>query len=38
MTGASLVLWLLALDGSLTRVDGIILFLGGVAYTARILF
>jgi cation:H+ antiporter len=36
MTGASLALWLLALDGSLSRVDGAILFLGGLAYTAGI--
>jgi cation:H+ antiporter len=33
MTGASLVLLLLALDGSLTRVEGVILALGGAAYT-----
>jgi cation:H+ antiporter len=38
MTAASLVLWLLALDGSLTRVDGILLFLGGAAYTAGIVW
>jgi cation:H+ antiporter len=37
MTAASLALWLLALDGSLTRVEGIILGLGGVAYTAGII-
>jgi cation:H+ antiporter len=36
MTAAALALWLLALDGSLTRVDGIILCLGGAAFTAGI--
>jgi cation:H+ antiporter len=38
MTGASLALWLLALDGSLSRFDGTILCLGGVAYTAGIIW
>jgi cation:H+ antiporter len=38
MTAASLALWLLALDGSLTRVDGIVLCLAGVAYTAGIVW
>jgi cation:H+ antiporter len=38
MTGASLALWLLARDGSLTRVEGTILCLGGVAYTAGIVW
>jgi cation:H+ antiporter len=38
MTAASLALWLLALDDSLTRVDGIILCLGGAAYTAGIIW
>jgi cation:H+ antiporter len=38
MTGASLALWLLALDGSLTRVEGVILGLGGAAYTAGIIW
>jgi cation:H+ antiporter len=38
MTGASLALWLLALDGSLSRVDGTILCLGGAAYTAGIIW
>src|SRR5262245_49862662 len=37
MTVASLVLWLLARDGSLSRVDGAILCLGGVAYTSSII-
>lgn len=36
MTVASLALWLLALDGSLGRVDGAVLLLGGVAYGAGI--
>ena len=36
MTVASLSLWLLALDGTLSRVDGIILALGGAAYTAGV--
>src|SRR5262245_19578428 len=38
MTLASLALWLLARDGSLTRMDGTILFLGGAAYTAGIVW
>jgi cation:H+ antiporter len=38
MAGASLALWLLALDGSLTRVDATILCLGGAAYTAGIIW
>jgi cation:H+ antiporter len=38
MTGASLVLWLLVRDGSLTRIDGTILCLGGAAYTAGIIW
>jgi cation:H+ antiporter len=38
MTAASLTLWLLALDGSLTRVDGTILCLGGAAYAAGIIW
>jgi cation:H+ antiporter len=38
MTTASLALWLLALDGSLARVDGIVLCLGGIAYTAGIVW
>ena len=37
MTAATLALWLLALDGSLSRVDGTILCLGGLAYTAGII-
>jgi cation:H+ antiporter len=38
ITAASLALWLLALDGSLTRVEGVILGLGGAAYTAGIIW
>jgi cation:H+ antiporter len=38
MTGASLVLWLLAMDGTLTRVDGAVLCAGGVAYTAGVVW
>src|SRR5919198_2313337 len=38
MTTASLALWLLARDGSLSRVDGTILCLGGAAYAARIVW
>jgi cation:H+ antiporter len=38
MTAASLALWLFALDGSLSRVDGIVLCLGGAAYTAGIVW
>jgi cation:H+ antiporter len=38
MTAASLALWLLARDGSLTRLDGIILCLGGAAYTTGIVW
>jgi cation:H+ antiporter len=37
MTAASLALWLLALDGSLSQVDGIVLCVGGVAYTAGVI-
>ena len=37
MTAACLALWLLALDGSLSRVEGAILCLGGIAYTAGII-
>jgi cation:H+ antiporter len=38
MTLASLGLWLLARDGSLSRVDGTILCLGGAAFTAGIVW
>src|SRR5262245_42679950 len=38
MTVACLALWLLARDGSLTRLDGAILCLGGAAYTAGIVW
>jgi cation:H+ antiporter len=38
MTVASLALWLLALDGSLTRLEGTLLCLAGVAYTAGIVW
>jgi cation:H+ antiporter len=38
MTAASLVLWLLALDGTLGRIEGTALCLGGVAYTAAIVW
>jgi cation:H+ antiporter len=38
MTAACLTLWLLALDGSLSRLDGTILCLGGVGYTAGIIW
>ena len=38
MTAASLALWLLARDGTLSRVDGIVLCLAGVAYTAGIIW
>jgi cation:H+ antiporter len=38
MTAATLALWLLALDGSLSRVDGTILCVGGVAYAAGIIW
>jgi cation:H+ antiporter len=34
MTAAALLLYLLLIDGALTRPDGVILLLGGVAYTA----
>jgi len=33
MAGAALLLYVLSIDGTLTRPDGIILLLGGVAYT-----
>jgi len=38
MTAACLALWLLALDGGLSRVDGTVLCLGGVAYTAGVIW
>jgi cation:H+ antiporter len=38
MTAACLALWLLALDGALSRLDGAILCLGGIAYTAGIVW
>jgi len=38
ISAASLAVWLLALDGSLTRVEGVILGLGGAAYTAGIIW
>jgi cation:H+ antiporter len=38
MTAACLALWLLALDGSLSGLDGAILCLGGVAYTAGVVW
>jgi len=34
MTSAALLLYLLSIDGELTRLDGVILLLGAVAYTA----
>jgi cation:H+ antiporter len=34
MTAAALLLYLLSIDGELTRLDGIILLLGGLAYSA----
>jgi cation:H+ antiporter len=34
MTAAALLLFLLSLDGELTRLDGVVLLLGGVTYTA----
>lgn len=33
MIGVSILLWLLAIDGSIGRVDGVVLFSGIVAYT-----
>src|SRR5215813_9650576 len=38
MVAASLALFLLVLDGSLSRVDGVILCLGGIAYTAGVVW
>jgi cation:H+ antiporter len=38
MTAACLALWLLARDSSLSRLDGTILCVGGVAYTAGIVW
>jgi cation:H+ antiporter len=38
ITAASLALWLLALDGSLSRVDATILCVGGAAYSAGIVW
>jgi cation:H+ antiporter len=34
MTAAALLLYVLSVDGTLTRLDGVVLLLGGVAYTA----
>jgi cation:H+ antiporter len=34
MTAAALLLYLLSINGTLTRLDGVILLLGGVAYSA----
>src|SRR5262245_27460750 len=34
MTAAAVLLYVLSLDGELTRLDGVVLLLGGVAYTA----
>jgi cation:H+ antiporter len=34
MTAAALLLYLLSIDGTLTRPDGVVLLLGGLAYTA----
>jgi cation:H+ antiporter len=38
MTAACIALWLLALDGSLGKLDGAVLCAGGVAYTAGIIW
>jgi cation:H+ antiporter len=38
MTAASVVLWLLAVDGTLSRLDGAVLLLGGAAYAAGIVW
>jgi cation:H+ antiporter len=38
MTAASLALWLLARDGRLSRLDGAVLCLAGLAYTAGIVW
>jgi cation:H+ antiporter len=37
MTAAALLLFLVAIDGTLTRLDGTILLLGALAYTAGLL-
>ena len=38
MIGVSLLLWIFCLDGELSRVDGIILFVGGIAYTLSLIW
>src|SRR5215475_11565016 len=37
MTAAAVVLFVLAFDGTLTRLDGIVLLLGGIAYTVGLI-
>src|SRR5262245_50293158 len=36
MTAAALLLYVLSIDGVLTRVDGVVLLLGGLAYTVGV--
>jgi len=38
MIGVSLLLFMFALDGQISRVDGIILFIGGIVYTLSLIF
>jgi cation:H+ antiporter len=38
MTAAALLLYLLAVDGTLTRPDGVVLLLGGAAYTVGLVW
>jgi cation:H+ antiporter len=38
MTAAALLLYVLAIDGTLTRLDGILLLLGGLAYTVGLVY
>ncbi|MCC0178777.1 calcium/sodium antiporter [Waterburya agarophytonicola K14] len=38
MIGVSLLLLMFSLDGQITRVDGIILFIGGIVYTLSLIY
>src|SRR5262245_34837137 len=38
MTAAALLLYVLSLDGILPRLDGVVLLLGGAAYTAGLIY
>ena len=38
MIGVSLLLWMFCLDGELSRVDSLILFVGGIVYTLSLVY